>query len=184
MPYNYRITGSDLNVTITGARKVSIQNINETIKELDLVAGGIPYQVFDAAKIAGANHIYYAAANADYAMKNNLNISDNLNVETLLYTACEDQIKKAIMLIGISKKTETVAVAVLSKNDEIDLSESIAANLGIVDDTVLDITPDKYESIKTLFEITETAIEAVGTDRNEALSGLIAEKGSLLSLRR
>ena len=64
------------------------------------------------------------------------------------------------------------------------LSDTIAANLGTVDDSVLDITPEKYESIKEIYDITETAIEIVGSNRNEALTSLIAEKGALLSLRR
>ena len=184
MPYNYRITESKLELTVTGARGVSVPDINATLKELDVLADGIQYQLFDADKIAGPNHIYYAAANADYAMRNGLNISDNLNVETLLYVACENQINKAIRLIGVSKKTVTVAVAVLSKKDEYVLSEAIASSLGTVDDSVLDITPEKYESIKELYGITEAAIDTVGADRNEALTGLISEKGSLISLRR
>ena len=184
MPYNYRITDSGLNVTVTGAMEVSVRDINETIRGLDLLTDGILYQLFDAEKIAGPNHIYYSAANADYAIRNGLNISNNLNVETLLYAACENQINKAIRLIGVSKKTETVAVVVFSEKVENRLSETIAANLGTVDDSVLDITPEKYESIKELYDITETAIETVGSDRNDALTSLITEKGALLSLRR
>jgi tRNA threonylcarbamoyladenosine modification (KEOPS) complex Cgi121 subunit len=184
VPYNYRITESKLSLTVTGARDVSVQDINETLKGLDALADGTLYQIFDAAKIAGPNHIYYAAANADFAMRNGLNISDNLNVETLLYAACENQINKAIRVIGVSKKTETVAVAVLSKKGENELSEALAAKLGSVDDSVLDITPEKYESIKELYGITEAAIDTVGADRNEALTSLISEKGSLISLRR
>ena len=184
MPYNYRITDSGLNVTVTGAMEVSVRDINETIRGLDMLTDGILYQLFDAEKIAGPNHIYYSAANADYAIRNGLNISNNLNVETLLYAACENQINKAIRLIGVSKKTETVAVVVFSEKVENRLSETIAANLGTVDDSVLDITPEKYESIKELYDITETAIETVGSDRNDALTSLITEKGALLSLRR
>jgi KEOPS complex subunit Cgi121 len=184
MPHNYKITGSGLNVTITGARDASVEDINEILRVLDQLVDGILYQLFDAEKIAGLNHIYYAAANADYAMRNGLNISNNLNVETLLYAACENQINKATRLLGVSKKTGTVAVAVFSKKVENRLSEAIAANLGTVDDSVLDITPEKYESLKELYGITETAIETVGTERILALTSLIAEKGALLSLRR
>ena len=184
MPYNYRITDSGLNVTVTGAMEVSVRDINETIRGLDMLTDGILYQLFDAEKIAGPNHIYYSAANADYAIRNGLNISNNLNVETLLYAACENQINKAIRLIGVSKKTETVAVVVFSEKVENRLSETIAANLGTVDDSVLDITPEKYELIKELYDIPETAIETVGSDRNDALTSLITEKGALLSLRR
>ncbi len=184
MPHIYDISGSRLKLTITGARDAKVNDINETIGILDELADETKYQLFDAEKVAGDNHIYYAAANADYAMRNGLNISNNLNVETLLYAACENQINKAIKFLGVSKTTETLAVAILSEKDETMLAKKIAANLGTVDDSVLDITPEKYESIKELYEITETAIETVGSERNEALTSLIAEKGALLSLRR
>ena len=137
-----------------------------------------------AGKVAGPDHIYYAAAKADYAMSNGINISNNLNVETLLYAACENQINKAIEFLGVSNTTETLAVVVFSEKDEYRLAEDIAAYLGTVDDSVLDITSEKYELIKGSYEVTDIAIETVGSDRNTALTGLIAEKGALLSLRR
>ena len=180
----YEISGSGLRLTITGARDVKVNDIHGTIEMLDELAEGVKYQLFDAGKVAGPNHIYYAATNADYAMGNGINISNNLNVETLLYAACENQINKAIEFLGVSKTTETLAVAIFSKKDENRLAEDIATHLGTVDDSVLEITSEKYESIKGLYEITEIAIETVGSDRNEALTNLIAEKGALLSLRR
>ena len=161
-----------------------MNDIHGTLGMLDELAEGANYQLFDAGKVAGLDHIYYAAANADYAMSNGINISNNLNVETLLYAACENQINKAIEFLGVSKTTETLAVAIFSEKDQSSLAEDIAAHLGTVDDSVLDITQEKYESIKGLYEITETAIETVGTHRNTALTSLIAEKGALLSLRR
>jgi len=171
-------------VTITGARDAKVSDINDTLRKLDGLAKGVKYQLFDAAKVAGPHHIHYAVANADYAMKKGLNISKNLDVETLLYAACENQINKAIKVLGVSNTTDTVGVAVISENVENKLAEAIAANLGTVDDSVLDITPEKYQFLKELYGITETAIETVGSDRNEALTSLIAEKGALISLRR
>jgi len=184
MPHIYEISGSELKLTITGARDVKVNDIHGTLGMLDELAAGAKYQLFDAGKVAGPDHIYYAAANADYAMSNGINISNNLNVETLLYAACENQINKAIEFLGVSKTTETLAVAIFSEKDQSSLAEEIAAHLGTVDDSVLDITPEKYESIKGLYEITETAIETVGSDKNKAITSLIAEKGALLSLRR
>jgi tRNA threonylcarbamoyladenosine modification (KEOPS) complex Cgi121 subunit len=184
MPHIYEISGSGLKLTITGARDVQVNDIHATLGLLDGLADGAKYQLFDAGKVAGPDHIYYAAANAAFAMGNGINISNNLKVETLLYAACENQINKAIEFLGVSKTTETIAVAIFSEKSDNRLAEDIAAYLGTVDDSVLDISQEKYESIKRLYEITETAIETIDSDRNTALTSLIAEKGALLSLRR
>jgi len=151
---------------------------------LDKLVDGGSYQIFDADKVAGAVHIYHAAANADYAIKNGLNISKSISIETLLYAACENQISTAIKLLGVSSGISSIAVAVFSETEDDPNAEKIAKSLGTIDGSVLDITPEKYESLKNLYGITETTIETLGIDKNEALLGLITEKGALLSLRR
>ena len=77
-----------------------------------------------------------------------------------------------------------MAVTVFSETENDITAETIAKSLGAINDSVLDITPEKYESLKNLYGITETTIETLGIDKNEALLGLITEKGALLSLRR
>jgi tRNA threonylcarbamoyladenosine modification (KEOPS) complex Cgi121 subunit len=181
---SFKITGSNTYVTVTGVSDVSISNINETLKSLDKLVGGSSYQIFDADKIAGAVHIYHAAANAEYAIENKLNISKSISIETLLYAACENQISTAIKLLGVSSGTNSIAVAVFSETENDPTGETIAMSLGAINDSVLDITPEKYESLKNLYGITETTIETLGIDKNEALLRLITEKGALLSLRR
>ena len=181
---SFKITDSNTYVTVTGVNGVSISNINETLKSLDKLVGGSSYQIFDADKIAGAEHIYHAAANAEYAIKNSLNISKSISIETLLYAACENQINTAIKLLGVSSGTSNVAVAVFSEAENDPTGETIAKSLGTINDSVLDITPEKYESLKNLYGINETTIGTLDIDKNEALLGLITEKGALLSLRR
>ena len=56
--------------------------------------------------------------------------------------------------------------------------------MGDLDDTVLEIDQPKFEALKKLYEITDTAIETVGCDRYKALTSLITEKSTLISLRR
>jgi tRNA threonylcarbamoyladenosine modification (KEOPS) complex Cgi121 subunit len=181
---SFKITDSNTIVTVTGVRDVSISDINETLKKLDKLVEGASYQIFDADKIAGAVHIYHAASNAEYAINNSLNISKSLSVETLLYAGCENQIKTAIKLLGVSTKTRNIAVTVFSETEDDLVAERIAESLGTIDNVVLEITPEKYESLKNLYSITETAIETLGLDNYEALLGLITEKGALISLNR
>jgi tRNA threonylcarbamoyladenosine modification (KEOPS) complex Cgi121 subunit len=184
MPYSYPITDSKLYVTITAAENTSIEDINKTLSKLDKQVGDTIYQLFDADKIADKNHLYYAATNANYAMENGNNISNKLAVETLLYASTQNQISKAIQLIGVNKKTKRIAVLVISETENDTIAEQIVGMLGDQNDEVLRLTQEKYEALMKLYEITETAIETVGCDRYKALTSLITEKSTLISLRR
>jgi len=184
MPYSYPITGSKLYITITAAENTKVDDINETLKKLDELVKGKTYQLFDVDKIADQYHIYYAAANAQYALENGNNISNKLDVETLLYVSTQNQISKAIQLVGVSKETQRIVVAVITQRENDPTATKIADQLGDINDQILSLTPEKYESLKQLYEITETAIETIGCDRYWALSSLITEKSTLISLRR
>lgn len=184
MPYSFHISGSSLWVTITGAENTDIDDINHTLRTLDQMNEGKTYQLFDADKITDQYHIYYAAANAYNAMKTGNNISNKLDVETLLYASTQNQISKAIKLIGVSKQTQQIAVAVISEIENDPTATKIAEHLGDPTDTVLELTPTKYSALKALFEVSDNAIEAVGGDKNRALTSLITEKSALISLRR
>ena len=184
MPYSYKITGSNLYVTITAATNTEITDINKTLAELDKKVSGTVFQLFDADKIADQYHLYYAAANAFYAMENGGNISNKLDVETLLYASTQNQISKAIKLIGVSEKTKRIAVVVISEQENDSTAKKIAEYLGDLDDKALEIDQEKFVALKKLYEITDTAIETVGCDRYKALTSLITEKSTLISLRR
>ena len=184
MPYSFPISGSRLWVTITSAENINIEDINETLGQLDQMNKGTIYQLFDADKITDQYHIYYAAANAHYAMENGSNISNKLEVETLLYASTQNQISKAIRLIGVSKKTKRIAVAVISETENDPAATKIADYLGDPTDQALELTPEKYDELKTLYDITDTAIDTVGGDKYVTLTSLITEKSALIGLRR
>lgn len=184
MPYSYPITDSDLYVTITAATNTNITDINTTLSELDKRVAGTVFQLFDADKITNQHQLYYAAANAYYAMESGGNISNKLDVETLLYASAQNQISKAIKLIGVSSKTRRIAVVVVSEQENDLTASKVADILGDVDDKALEMDQGKFEALKKLYEITDTAIETVGCDRYKALTSLITEKSTLISLRR
>ena len=184
MPYSYPISGSKLWVTITAAENISVSDINTTLSQLDKMNMGKIYQLFDADKITDQYQIYYAASNAHYAMENGSNISNKLDVETLLYASTQNQISKAIKLIGVSTKTTKIAIIVISEAQNDPAATNIAEYLGDPTDQALELTPEKYKALKTLYEITDTAIETVGGDKYKALTSLITEKSTLIGLRR
>ena len=184
MPYSFPITGSELFITITAAKDAQVDDINKTLSVLDRKADGKIFQLFDADKITGPYHLYFAAANAHYALENGSNISNKLDVETLLYASTQNQISTAIKMIGVSGRTQRVAVAVISGKENDPLAMQIAETLGIRDDKVLEPSPEKYEALKKLYEITGIAIETIEGDSYKALTSLITEKSTLISLRR
>lgn len=181
---SHKLTDSSYYITIVGVKDTKVTDINETLKSLDKLADGTSYQLFDAELVAGRNHLIQAAANAVYATENKLNISNNISVETLLYVACETQINKAITLLGVGDDTTKVAVVVISETENDPKAELLAKTFGVMDDTVLDFSPQKYEALKVLYNISEIMIDAVGKDKYEALLGLITEKGALIGLGR
>ncbi len=184
MPYSFLISGSSLWVTITAASNISVDDINKTLDQLDQMNHGKKYQLFDADKITDQYHLYYAAANAYYAMENGSNISNKIDVETLLYASTQNQISKAIKLIGVSKKTKQIAIIVISETENDPAATKIADYLGDPTDKSLALTPEKYKALKIIYEITDTAIETVGGDKYKALTSLITEKSTLIGLRR
>lgn len=184
MPYSYSITDSNLYVTITAADDARVEDINQTLKQLDEGMGGKTYQLFDADRITEPNHIYYAAANAYYAIEKGINISNKLDVETLLYASAQNQISKAINLVGVSKKTRRIAVVVISEIEKDNDAKRIADYLGKLNDDLLQPSQKKYEALRNLYGITQTTIDIVGGDKYKALTSLITEKGALISLKR
>ena len=184
MPYSYSITDSNLYVTITAADDARVEDINHTLKQLDERMGGKIFQLFDADKITEPNHVYYAAANAYYAIEKGINISNKLDVETLLYVSAQNQISKAINLVGVSKETRRIAVIVISEIEKDNDAKRIADYLGNLNDDLLQPSQKKYEALRNLYEITQTTIDAVGGDKYKALTSLITEKGALISLKR
>jgi tRNA threonylcarbamoyladenosine modification (KEOPS) complex Cgi121 subunit len=184
MPYSYLITGSKLSVTITSAENTKVTDINKTMSELDKQTKGKIYQLFDADKITDPNHIYYATANAFYAMENGCNISNKLDVEILLYASTQTQISRAIKMIGVSKKTTQIAVAVISEKENDPIASYIAEYLGDLNDEILEPSPEKYEALKNLYGITDIAIRTIEGDKYKTLTSLITEKGALISLKR
>jgi tRNA threonylcarbamoyladenosine modification (KEOPS) complex Cgi121 subunit len=184
MPHSYPISQSRIFVTITASTNVEIFDINQTLKEIDKKADNKTYQIFDADKIAGPLHLYYAAANAYYAIEKGTNISKRLDIETILYASAQTQISKAIETIGVNKKTHHVAVLLFSENKNDHTAVIIAESLGKLDDSALNITRQKYQALIKLFNISISAIESIGGDKNKALISLITEKGALISLKR
>jgi tRNA threonylcarbamoyladenosine modification (KEOPS) complex Cgi121 subunit len=178
-----QVTESSQKVAITGIRGAVIENTDNTLKELDQIKGSAVFQIFDSNQVAGWRHLYYSAVNALNAMESGEAVSDNLEVEAMLYASAQDQISKAIKMMGVTPKTKEIALLVISKDPK-NIAQEIAKHLGEVDDNVLKLDQKKYDRLRKTYSITEKALETFKGHKYEALESLIIEKCALMSLHR
>jgi KEOPS complex subunit Cgi121 len=173
-------------IIILGFSNTKIGDVNIFLEQFNAKKGDTTIQLFDATNIAGFQHLYFAAVNALTAFAKKTNISNNLEVEALLYASAQRQITKAVEMLGLKSETSEIAVLVLA-NDFVQKKDYIqlVANLipGKRDDSILFLTDEKVQNIKSMFEISELEIEAClkneGTEK-DTLVDLIIERMALL----
>ncbi len=186
MVITHSLTDTDWYISIAGIDDVKIKTVEDTLKKLRTLTGDVLFQLFNADMVACSRHLYYAAVNAVKAMEVGAAVSKSLDVETLLYASCQDQISKAIKFMGISSNTSRVAVLVFAHDETEAVSKAnlISEYLGVMDDEVLSVNKIKYKILKKTFGISEKAIDTLGMDPYDGLASLIIEKGALLPLQR
>ena len=179
------IKGSDKAVSIGGFRGVTVNDVDELLNSLNKATSPAVFQIFDATRIAGWRHLYMAAVNAVGAYESGTTISRGLGIEVLLYASCQDQISRALDVVGVDSDTAKLALVVLRDGPgEAEAAfEKAAYILGEADDSVLGLDEIKFREVAKVFGVSENELEAVGGERHEALTGLLVEKGALLPLR-
>ena len=186
-----KLEGFNKYILIAGFRNVKIKNVDKFFILVKQKTGNACVQFLDAKLVAGWQHLYFAALNAVNAFKNKLNISNNLGIEILLYASAQRQIKEAVKLIGIHPSSREVAVVIVAntRSEASSLLSVISALLtgSIRDDGLLELTDDKVESVKRLFEISDIELEANVEKEDgmkEALMDLVIEHVALLVTQR
>jgi KEOPS complex subunit Cgi121 len=176
-------------ITIIGFRNVKIENINTFLETFRIDNKNVQIQFFNAKYIASSEHLFFAALNALNSFDKKTNISNNLAVEALLYASAQRQITKAVKMLGIKQDSLEVAVLILTesisqKNEFLKLISNIIS--GERDDSVLDLTDEKFRNIKQLFEISDLELEAKlqkeGQEK-QALIDLVIEHMALLGTK-
>jgi len=185
-----KLEGFNKYVAIAGLRNVKIKDVNAFLEHVRREAKEAHVQFFDAKLIASQQHLYFAALNALRAFEKKRNISSGLAVEVLLYASAQRQIKKAVDMLGIKPHSSQVAVLILAENKHgVDAALEAVSRLmsDERDDNVLELTDEKIEGIKRLFEVSDLEIEAKlrgeGLEK-EALVDLIIEHVALLATKR
>ena len=186
MVYTARVKGSGWVLCIGGFRAGAVSDVDRLLDSLEGAVSPQLFQVFDADRVAGWEHLYFAAVNAVKAFEAGSAVSKSLAIEVLLYASCQDQIKRAFKILGLSPSTEQVALLVMADGaEEAERAFERASGLiGTEDDTVLLVDDEKFEKQRRVYSVSDLELEAVGGPRNAALTSLLIERGALLPVHR
>ena len=185
-----RIEEFGKHLVITGFKGVKVGNVEAFFKAIrNEKLSNVEIQFFDAQLVATSQHLYFAVLNALTAFKNGENISRNLAMEIMLYASAQRQIRKAMKLLGITRRSSDIATMIVAdKPDSAKAALSIASqNLRAKpDDAVVELTRGKVKSIRRVFGISQAELEAVGKGDGleAALVDLVIERMALLSTQR
>jgi len=174
-------------VEITGFRKVKFSDAEAFLKaDRKRARLNLELQFFDADVIASREHLYFAILNALQAFQNKTNISKSLAVETMLYSSAQRQINKAIERCGIKPHTTSMGAVVIGDNpsDMWNLVRKISLCVRAKpDDSVLELSADKLERIKEIFQVKAVEIGSVIREgkQDDAVVSLIVERAALLA---
>ena len=175
-------------IGVAGFREVKIRDVPTLIETVSRKIGPRVFQLLNADLVAGWEHLYFAALNAVKAFHDGRNIADRLEIEILLYASCQDQIVKALNLMGLTTKTSRVALLTLTDSaEEVESSIRHATPLlGVPDDSVLEVNVEKFKRLREVFSISDEELEAVVEPGEEvhAITLLLIERSALLAVHR
>lgn len=171
-------------VSIGGFRVSGALDPKKIVKGATEAAAPQLTQLLDADGVAGYDHLLMAAVNAARSMGTGLSVSKSITVEALLYASAQDQITKALGMIGLNRGSRRVALMVFAggPKEAEEAYRRVAGLLGDEDDAVLDIDAVKRERLRKAYGVGDAELDAAGGP--DSLGRLIVERGALLSLRR
>ena len=175
---------------IQGFVNCKVVESTAVLRELRLDFPKFEVQLFRADRIAGKDHLLFAAMGAVRAFRQDRQRARTLAVELLIYASCQRQISKAIRLLGVGPHTSDVAlVALTNDTTHQDLRQAACAALDAhQDDNVIEIlSKKKVLELKKAFDI--SAIEVAATmlpyeEERSVLKRLIIERTALMSVEK
>jgi len=171
-------------VIFVGFKNVKIPDTDILLNRIRKEASDCQIQVFDAEKIAGFDHLYFSVLNALKAAESGNKISDSLAMEILLYASGQHQIEKAIRMLGVKSESSQIVLVILSKKKEKSMRAMLKISKiigGEQSDEVIDLTDEKFQIIKSTFEVSDAELEAtLRKSKEEALTSILIERSALL----
>jgi len=171
-------------VIFVGFKNVEISDTDVLLSRIRKETSDCQVQLFDAKMIAGLEHLYFAVLNALKAVDSGNRVSDSLAMEILLYASGQHQIDKAIRMLGVKPRSSQIVAVILSRTKE----KSMHAMRKISDiirgercDEIINLTDEKFQIIKSAFEISDEELEAtLRRSKKEALTSILIERSALL----
>jgi tRNA threonylcarbamoyladenosine modification (KEOPS) complex Cgi121 subunit len=174
-------------VETTGFRNVKIEDAEEFLKTIRREQQqNTVVQFFNADLVATWQHLYFAVLNALTAFRNKSNISNNVAMEIMLYVSAQRQIRKAIALVGAKPDPANIAAVIIGETPDSvkTVLSAVSKRVGTEpDETVLELSKGKMQSICKAFDISEKELETVMKKNNleQALVNLVVERMALLA---
>lgn len=174
---------------IEGFRDAHISDSEKVLRQLRESIDGVELQLLRADRVAGKEHLVFAARNALDSFKGKERRAKHLSMELLLYASGEHQIIEAINLLGVSSSSDELVVVGLSeKPPEPEQFRDTVAKIvrGTPDDTVVDVrTPAKINGLKRAYKISARELNASRMPdeyETSTIQRLIIERSALLAL--
>ena len=174
---------------IQGFRDARVIDSEKALHDLRWSFDGIELQLLRADRIAGIEHMVFAARNAVDSFTGKDRRAKHLSMEFLLFASGEHQIVEAIKFLGVSQSSTELALVGLSE-DSTDPSSLIdrATDIvqGILDDSVLEVgTGKKRGDLKKAYNISDKQLNAskmAGETESSLLKRLVIERSTFLVL--
>ena len=179
----------DEDLHVFGLENVNIKDPDFLFRRLREVFVGVDFQVFDAEKIVGFDHVRFAVLNAFKAFKAGRNISKSFPVEVMLYVSGQRQIGKALKMVGVCRETKNIVLVVFGSGEVASkvLDEVCRMVGGKLNSGVLKVNREKIETVKKTFGISDLEIETQifsGVGLEKAVEKLVIEKVALLATQQ
>ena len=175
-------------LVVEGFKNVKIRDVDEFLNLVRSKAGSCHIQVLDASLVAGFEHLYFAVLNALKSFESGLNISKSLAVEILLFASGQDQIRRAIEILGVKPSSSDIALIIVaeSRDKAISVLNNVSDVLdGEKDQSVIELTDEKLSTIMRKFNISEAELEAsMRGSLKDALKSILIERAALLVVQR
>ncbi|MEM2913370.1 MAG: KEOPS complex subunit Cgi121 [Candidatus Bathyarchaeia archaeon] len=178
----------DKHLIVEGFKNIKINNLDSLFSFIKVSSRNCHVQILDAALVAGFEHIYFAVLNAIKSFKTGINVSRSLEVEILLFASGQNQIKRAIEILGIKPYSSSAALIIIAD----DHAEAIAtlnyiSNIldGERDHYVIELTDEKISGIIETFKISKLEIDAsIRASLKDAVKNILIERAALLVTER
>ena len=171
-----------------GFENAHITNPEAVLRQLRSSSEGVQVQLLKAERIAGLEHLRFAARNALLSFNGKNPRSKSLAVEYLLYISCQRQISKAIDFVGVEPSDHKVALVGLSESKEqlSDLEGISGPLLGTANSRVIEADfGQKLSALRKFYRISDREMNAArfeGEADSEVVKRLIVERSALLRI--